>query len=243
MGKLHELLAAEPDLKSGAQRTISQIKSLFTDGRTRFVGQVRTYQSLLEGGDNEPDEIVQLASRVKDELLRLEESYGRWLDAAIQKEVTNQNTSAIIEGLGFLDELPATALLNLESKLAELRALYETIPVNDPAITWNRDEQRDCFASTPRKVFRSKKVPKSQILYEATPEHPAQVQMYHEDIRIGQYTTTTYSGALSPADKRRRLSRVSELIRAVKQARMRANCEEVVDVRISKLIFSYINSG
>ncbi len=209
-GKLHELLAVEPELKAEAQRTLSKVKGLFADGKTRLVGRVRTYQPLLEGAESEPDEIVKLATRVEDELAQLETTYGKWIDAAVQKESTNQNARATIDGMDFLEELPATALLNLESKLAELRSVYTAIPVNDPAVTWEWDEQLDCFVSMPKIMFRGKKVPRSHILYEATPEHPAQVEMYHEDIRIGQYTTITQSGALTPADKQRRIERVNE---------------------------------
>ncbi len=243
MGKLHELLAAEPELKSEAQRVVSQIKSIFTEGKSRFIGQRRTYQPLVEGGEHEPEEITELATTVEAKLSDLGSAYGAWIDAAVQKEVTNQGTLAELAIGTEIDDLPATALLNLESKLTELRAVYQLIPTNDPAVSWEMDGQLGCFVSKPRVIFRGKKVPRSHVLYEATPEHPAQVEMYHEDVRIGQFTTTIHSGALTPKDKRERLQRINELIRTVKQARMRANCAEVVDVHIAKKIFNYINSG
>lgn len=243
MGKLHELLAIEPELKAEAQRVISRAKSTFTEGKGRFTGRVHTYQPLAEGGEREPEEITELATSVEAELVGLEVAYGAWIDAAMQKEVTNQGTMADLAIGAEVEDLPATALLNLESKLAELRAVYQFIPTNDPAVSWDVDEQLGCFVSQPRTVFRSKKVPRSHILYEATVEHPAQVEMYHEDIRVGQFTTIVHSGALTPRDKQERLKRISELIRTVKQARMRANCAEVVDVHIAKKIFDYINSG
>ena len=43
MGKLHELLAVEADLKAKAQSAIARIKHLFGEGQGRLVGQSRTY--------------------------------------------------------------------------------------------------------------------------------------------------------------------------------------------------------
>jgi len=243
MGKLHELLAVEGDLKAEAQRTASRSKSLFADGQGKLVGQTRHYSPLEEGGETWADEITEMATTVEDELGLFGSAFAAWVDAAMQKERTNQDASADVEldGQILFASMPATALLNLESKLAEIRHVYAAIPTNDPTESWQWDEQKGCFVSRPRTTYKTKKMMRSHVAHEATPEHPAQVQTYTEDVRIGAWETIIHSGMLTPTDKRLRLERIDELLRAVKQARQRANNIDVVSVHVGQTIFDYIN--
>ena len=245
MGKLHELLAVEPSLKAEAQRVLSQVKSIFTSGTTRLIGQIRSYQPLEEGGEKFETEISNLATTTAAELDRIAETFGAWMDAAVQKETTNQDACAdvMLDGETFLELLPATALLNLESKLAEIRQVYAAIVINDPTVKWEWDEQQGHYVSRPRVTYRTRKVPRAHVLYEATTEHPAQVEMYHEDIRVGTWTAIIHSGAFAPKERQARLERINALLRAVKQARQRANNEDVTSRRVAEKIFNYINGG
>jgi len=243
MGKLHELLAVESDLKAKAQHALAQVKGLFTTGQGKFVGQVRKYQPFNDDGERLPDEITVLATSVDNELETVKAAVSQWLDASLQKEVTNQGTSAdvIVNGVKILTELPATALLNLEGKLAEIRQLYQSIPTNDPAERWNKDAQLGHYVSEVRETRRTKKVQKVLIKYEATKEHPAQTEAYAEDIPVGTWSTTIHSGQVSPTEKNTRLERLDALIMAVKKARQRANDIEIKDVHAGEILFKYIN--
>ena len=245
MGKLHELLAVESDLKAEAQRIISQLKSLFTDGGKRLVGQIRTYQPSTEDDEPMAPEITQLVTTVGGELNQGRGAIISWIDAALQKETTNQQTSAdlTVDGKVIFEALPATALLNLESKLAEIRQVYAVIPTNDPAERWEWDAQQGIFVSASRTTYRTKKIPRSHVLYDATKEHPAQVQAYTEDVRSGTWTTIIQSGMLTPQDKKERLARLDTLIKAVKQARQRANNFEVEDIHLGDKLLTYIDEG
>lgn len=243
MGKLHELLAVEPDLKSEAQRLASKVKALFSEGKGRLIGQIRTYQPLEEGGEDFADEIAELATTVDSELLDWEVAFSGWLDAAIQKEVTNQRTGADVvmdDGTTLFEILPATALLNLEAKLVEIRQVFKQIPTNDPTESWSRDADLGCFVSRPRTTYKAKKTLRSHVKAEATKEHPAQVDVYTEDVRVGTWTTVIHSGMLTPVEKQNRLKRIDMLIRAVKQARQRANSIEITDIHLGKKLFAYI---
>jgi len=245
MGKLHELLAVEPDLKSEAQRVTSQTVGLFTDGVGRFTGQIKRYTPVQEDGEKFPDETLELATSVSAELERAAAPLAAWIDAAAQKEVTNQQTKAtvMVDGKELLADLPAPALLNLEAKLAEIREIYAKIPTLDPAERWRWDDGQGRFVTEPRTAERTKKTPRNHVLAEATKEHPAQVQVYTEDIRVGTWETTKFSGALTIAEKNKRLGRVDILLRAVKQARQRANDIAVVDVHVGETLFKYINGN
>lgn len=242
MPKLHELIAVEGDLKGKAQQVKSQLTKLFTDGTGRLLGRIITYQ-VDEGEDPRPSEVTELATTVNAEVKTFQSTYKDWLNVAIQKEVTNQVTGARVTVQGvdiFGYELPVPALLNLESKLAELKAVYATIPTLDPSERWEWNEGQGYFISIDRMTNITKKVLKVLTLVEPTEHHPAQAQAYNEDVRIGTRTTTLHSGMISPRDKKRALDRLDRLILAVKQARQRANDVEVSDIEVADKIFNYI---
>jgi hypothetical protein len=136
--------------------------------------------------------------------------------------------------------LPATALLNLESKLTEIRTVFASIPTLDPSERWEWDAGREHYVSKDRETNITKKVTKVLVMYEATVEHPAQTQPYNEDVKTGTRTTTLYSGLPSISEKRQILDRIDKLLRAVKEARQRANSIEIKDVKVAEAIFNYI---
>ena len=78
------------------------------------------------------------------------------------------------------------------------------------------------------------------MLSEATEKHPAQVQVYHEDIVVGTWTTVRFSGALPATEIRAMLERVTKLREAVKMAREEANGLEVTDRRVGDAVFGYL---
>ena len=243
MGKLHELIAVESDLKAEALRLCTEVGELFGKATAKFIGQIRKYQPLDDAGEKLPDETVELSTTVNEQLDGLWKAYGRWLDATIQKEVSNTSTMAdvVVGGKSILSGLPAPALLNLESKLATLRGVYNLIPTNDPAERWEYDSQQGVYVSSPKETRRTKKVPKALVMYEATKEHPAQVSGYTDDVPEGTWTTFKRSGMLSPTAKRDILERLDELIRAVKSARQRANDTEASKIEVAKAIRAYIH--
>lgn len=242
MPKLHELLAVEGDLKGRAQQAKNTVIKLFTDGAGRLLGRVITYQ-VDEGEDPRPAEITELATTAPAELDQFQVAYSQWLDVAIQKEVTNQATMAtvIVDDIDiFKVALPATALLNLEGKLTELRAIYAAIPTLDSAERWEWDEGFGYYISKDQVTNITKKVPNVLVLYEHTTEHPAQVQAFNEDVKVGTRTTTLQSGMISLRDKIKILDHLDKLLRAVKEARQRANDIDITDTKVAEAIFNYI---
>lgn len=242
MGKLHESIAVQKDLQAAAQNVVKSVKHLFESGHERLLGKMRSYQPVDEDGQQFADEITELATTVEGQLAAMWGAYGPWLDAAFQKETTNQHARAdiVINDVLIAKDVPVTALLNLEGKLAELKGVYARIPTNDPTEQWTWDKQQGQWMSQERVTYRGQKVLRAFVKYEATPEHPAQVESYGEDVRVGAWTTVIRSGMLSPTEKGELLMRIDTLLRAVKQARQRANCEEVKKVCIADILLDYI---
>lgn len=243
--KLHQIIAVEETLKNAADRILDTTKTLFTSGLIRLLGQTRRYVPLDENGETFAPEVTNLATTVSRELDDLRKAFGDWMDVSIQKEITNARTKADVE-IGerkLLTGMTATALLNLENKLAVLRKAYDAIPTNDPTEIWTKDAQQGLYVSEPQISYRAKKTSRGVVLYEATKEHPAQVKEVNEDVRVGTWTTVKRSGMLSPVEKANMLNRIDQLIRAVKSARQVANDIEITNVTVAETIFRYINTG
>ena len=114
------------------------------------------------------------------------------------------------------------------------------LPALDSSESWRWDENADCFATDATVSNRTKKVPRSHILYEATSEHPAQVEMYHEDVKVGEWRTIKFSSALAAQEKNQMLDRIRKFQDAVKFAREEANSMDVDDVKIGNKVLDFV---
>ncbi|MEL6310420.1 MAG: hypothetical protein AAFQ52_19930, partial [Chloroflexota bacterium] len=83
-------------------------------------------------------------------------------------------------------------------------------------------------------------IPRNHVKAEATKEHPAQVEVYYEDIVVGNWQTIKYSGALPASRVAVLKERVRALQEAVKFAREEANSAEVDEQTVGETIFNYI---
>ncbi len=241
MAKLHELLAAENDLGGHAKSLLVRTVKKFGD-LSNYVGQQRNYKPIKDGGEPLANEDKLLPSRARVDLALALDAFGQWVDVSIQKEVTNQATSAdvLIDDEVVFEDLPATALLNLENKLLELGKVLRAIPTNDLANKWEWDEDASCFMSSPRVTYRMEKTLKTLVQYEATKDHPAQVHTYTEDAPVGEWTTVIRSGSIPLSQKRELLARWQKLSLAVKVARQRANDIEASKINVSEKIVAYL---
>ena len=83
-------------------------------------------------------------------------------------------------------------------------------------------------------------MPRNHVKAEATEKHPAQVEVYYEDVAVGYWTTVKFSGALPAQRVNELLERVEKLQHAVKFAREEANGTEVTDQRVGDAVFGYL---
>jgi hypothetical protein len=191
-----------------------------------------------------------MVTTVFDKLLYNATPNIRAFDAYLQKEATNQKASAdiVVDDVTLATAVPATVLLGLESKLNDLRAVYENIPTLAPGRTWQLDlaaraEGGVYKAMDSDLTFRTKRTVKPMIMAPATDHHPAQVQALQEDVPIAKIVTSHRSGMITPAQKSDLLERIDKLLRAVKRARQRANGTQVEKRQIGGSLFQYIHGG
>ena len=81
---------------------------------------------------------------------------------------------------------------------------------------------------------------RNHVRAEATTKHPAQVDVYKEDVVVGYWKSIKYSGALPAVRLNELLGRVEKLQKAVKFAREEANSKEVQRKKIGKSVFEYL---
>ena len=89
-------------------------------------------------------------------------------------------------------------------------------------------------------TVRTKKIPRNHVKAEATEHHPAQVEVYYEDVAVGYWRTVKFSGALPARRVNELLERVERLQQAVKFAREEANNLEVEDQKVGEKVFQYL---
>jgi hypothetical protein len=252
MGQLHELLAVDRDLAGAAKVVVDEATNTFSKKTEHFLGNVKRLELFDESRKQEEAGFAEektITTTVQQKLDYVAEHLVRYVDVLAQKEATNQAAKADVvlnDGFVLLADIPATMLLSLENHLERWRLMYHSIPTLQPGIEWVPDpNQGEGVYKSEQLEIRNKteKVIRHKVLYEATKDHPAQIEKWTEDAPIGKFINLRWSGMISPAEKSKLLGRIDNLIYAVKQARMRANTQEVVKVSIGKKIFDYINKG
>lgn len=239
--KLNQIIAIEKSVKHKAARALSDAGREL--GKTALLSGIsRTYLPKDEEGEPLPPESTKVQRRVEDQLREVSTAMIRLFDVTATKDRTNSVAVAdvVVDGETLLADVPVTYLLFLEKQLGELQAFVKALPVLDAAESWSFNEAADCFATEPVRTVRTKKVPRNHVKAEATEEHPAQVEVYYEDVPVGYWTTVRFSGA-APAKRVAVLSeRLERLQQAVKFAREEANGAETVDERVGEKIFGYL---
>lgn len=224
MAKLNQILAVEKGVKARSYATVTELDK-HIQKEALHTGISRTYRKKDDDGEDLPAErsLVQIsAAEVLDEVRR---AYTDAWNVTATKEWANQTAVAdlVIDGVLVLTGVPVTYLLFLEKQLVDLRTLVGRLPILDPAEKWSWDANSGAYVAEMHETHRTKKVPKVLVKYPATPEHPAQVETYAEDVIVGFWETIKFSGAMPAARKTTLLERLDSALQAVKTARESAN--------------------
>lgn len=244
MAKQGQILALEKTAKGEAESTITKSHHVMQKD-TLLHGISRTYQKKNEDGDDFPPERTRVQVRVRDEIAKVSAALARAFDLTATKELTNTTVKAdvVIDGVTLLRAVPGTVLLSLERDLTNIDTYVSKLPTLDMAEEWHFDPNTNAYATEPTQTAKSVRVPRNHVLYEATPQHPAQVKVFEEAQVVGTWTQTKYSGALPARDVADMKARVRALRDAVKSARELANTEEAKDLKVGEALLSYVFDG
>lgn len=244
MPKLNQIIAIQASKKSQAKDALTLVYQQLQKPDL-LSGITRSYKPKDETGEMLPPENKLVQVKVQDAISSVMSSLVEMFDVVATQDWANCQAVAdvVVDNQVILSQVPVTHLLFLEKQLVDIHTFVEKLPVLDPAERWNYDSAQDCFASEAFQTLRTKKVPKTHIKYEATKEHPAQVEMYMEDVTVGTWTTVKFSGAIPAAKKNAMLDRVRALQDAVKSARETANSLEVEKKKVGEKILKFIFPG
>lgn len=239
--KLNQILAVEKGVKSDTQRKVTDAYHTIQKNAL-LSGISRTYQPIDDEGEQLPAESTRVQVKGEELLTQVGTALTRLFDVTATKDWANcvARADVKVDGVTLLERVPVTYLLFLEKQLVDVHTFISKLPVLDAAEAWMLDESTDCWRTEPVKTTRTKKVPRNHVKAEATDKHPAQVEVYHEDVVVGLWTKVTFSGAVPQKRINELLARVAKLQDGVKYAREEANGTEVTDQRIGEKVFGYL---
>jgi len=243
MTKLHQVLALEKGLKTKREKIMTAAFQLFQKGATGpFLGISRSYQPRDDDGETLPGEDNRVQTRVDEQVATVVEALTELVDLTVTKDTANCGAvgTITVDGVALATDVPVTSLLTLEKLLIDVRTLALEMPVLDPSFTWEFDDATDSYRSEVKQTTRTKKLRRSHVLYEATAEHPAQVEAYTEDVIVGDWDTIHFSGAVPATTRNAIVARVEALQKAVKVAREDANETEAPPVKIAEPLLDYV---
>jgi hypothetical protein len=249
---LYELLAVEQEKKAGAERARSQSLETFRANQAHFTGMRRTFKPFAvdEAKGELPGERLEaethLVKTVAEELEKTLNITADSFDVSLQIDEGNTQARAdlVVDGETIATNLPATFLLQLEKRLREVRIMFKDIPTFDPVRIWAADASADkpqVLRAEPVVTLRKQRTRKYKVMYEATKEHPAQIDVVEVEEPVGEIRSYDWTGMLSPGKKAALLQATDDLIEAVKAARSRANSVETdPQQKIASRVFQHL---
>jgi hypothetical protein len=239
--KLNQIVAIEKGVRSSSYAAVTE-QHKRVQKSSLLSGISRTYHPKDEEGDTYPPESTLVQVRAQESIQKASKSWTDLFDITLTKDSGNTEAKAdvIVDGETVAADVPISTLLFLEKQLQDVKTFITKLPTLDPAHSWSFDEAQDCYATDPAETAKTKKIPRAFEKSPATKEHPAQVEIFHEDILVGRWRTVKYSGALPASQVNEYLERVEKLVQAIKFAREKANSIEIQRRRMGEDVFRYL---
>lgn len=240
MAKLHEVLAADNNLKGQAVKARGDLMETFEKKRHLFGAKLITFIPSAEGGEQQTREESDIQTSVTKEVHWLSGILIKAMDTAYAVDIANTQAKAdiVLEDSEdvLMKDVPATALLQLEKRIREVQEFVRKIPTLDPARGFKQATDREPGIYAAREVNKDSTKKEQEYVTVAAPtkEHPAQVVGVVKDIKVGTIREQEWSSLITPAMKAELMDRTDILLRAVSRARSRAN-EQEVDTKSNKI--------
>ncbi len=241
MPKLNQIIAVTTGKKTRAKDAMTKAYQMLQK-KELLEGITRVYKPKDEEGDRLPSEEKKVQLRVHSALKEAALELSELFDVVFTQDLANCTARAdiVVDGRPLVKAVPVTYLLFLEKQLTDLHTFVEKLPTLDAAEDWQFSKEADAYACKSYETTRTKKVKRNHVKTEATKEHPAQVETYDEDVIVGFWKTTKFSGAVPSQDKNKMLERVEKLQEAVKFAREEANSTEVKTMKIGESLLDFV---
>lgn len=242
ISKLNQVIAVEKGIKVDVLREVTDAYHQLQKPAL-LTGISRQYTPKDDEGDKLPAEYTKVQITGEEILHNIAKSLTKLLDVTAVKDFTNMRAVADVllpNGTVLIKDVPVTYLLFLEKQLVDLHMVLKKLPVLDAAETWKLDKDTGVYLTSPVGTTRSKKIMRNHVKAEATDKHPAQVDVYTEDVNVGTWSTTKLSGMFPQTRQVHLLEKIEHIQHAVKYAREKANETETSKVHVGEAIFNYI---
>jgi len=239
--KLNQIIAIEKGVKSRTQADLTEAHHALQKPAL-LAGIARNYKPKDDEGEQLPPESTKVQVRAEEMVSDTVEILSKLFDVTATKDWANCTAKAdvTVDGKVILKDVPVSYLLFLEKQLVDINTFVKKLPTLDPSESWKFDNAQNCYAAEPMQTVKTKKVPRNHVKAEATDKHPAQVEVYHEDILVGTWKTIKYSGAMPTTRVNEILARVEKLQEAVKFAREEANTAVAPDIKTGEKVFKFL---
>jgi hypothetical protein len=239
--KLNQIIAVVNGKKTQLEKALTGVYQKIQKPEL-FSGLSRNYTPLSDGDELLPSEEKFPQYTGNEAIAEAKSVLTELIDSVATQDTANTHANAdvVVDGVTVLSQVPVTHLLFLEKQLVDLHTFVSKIPVLDPSERWVFDSNVNYYVTQPVETNRNKKVYKNHVKAEATDKHPAQVEVYTEDVKVGTWKTVKFSGAISAKEKQNFLKRVKQLQEAVKFAREDANSCVVKQVKEAEKILDFV---
>jgi guanylate kinase len=244
MAKLNQIIAVVNGKKTKTTKSVTDVYHNLQKP-TLFEGISRTYRPSEEDGETLPPEKKLVQYKVQDAIREVREALTELWDVTATQDWANTKAVADVkvDGKSVLLKVPVTHLLFLEKQLTDLGTFVSKLPTLDSAEKWTFSQESDSYQSVESRTNKTKKVMRNHVKAAATDKHPAQVDVFTEDVKVGEWSTIKFSGAITAKRKNEMAERVAKLAEAVKFAREEANNLEVENQTISAPILDFVFGG
>lgn len=241
MPRLNQVIALTPGKKAAAAKKLTEVHHGLAK-QDKLFGLTRDYRPLDENGEQQPAERKYVETKVREAVKAFAPEVAEMYDAVASQDWGNTIARAdvVVDGTKVLEQVPVTYLLFLEKQLTDLGTFIEKLPVLDPAEKWTLDAASDTYVSEPAQTNRTKKQPRNHVKYDATKEHPAQVDVFTEDVLVGVWTVKKFSGAIPAREKNELQARARKFLEAVKSAREEANNTQVQHQKVGDKVLKFL---
>jgi archaellum component FlaF (FlaF/FlaG flagellin family) len=237
----NQIIAIEKGAKNKAKSLITEVYKTF-DKPALYAGKTKKFEKVNDDAPDLPGESVKVQLIAAKEIEKVVESLADYFDVTATKDHGNclAKADVVVDGTVLIEQAPVTYLLFLEKELQDISTFVGKIPTLDSSYEWNTDTNSGIYKSNPVTTQRTAKEQKPIVLYDATPEHPAQTQLITRDVLVGHWNTVELSGAIPMVVKEKLLKKVEKLLRAVKSAREKGNSTSVSKVEVGRKLLDFV---
>jgi hypothetical protein len=208
-----------------------------------LVGISQTYEP-EEGNLPQPDKTQRVQLNVVQLLGEARKRFSRYFDVTASKDWGNTGTDGaradvVHDGQVILHDVPATFLLFLEKRLAELAADIKKIPTQSAAEQWDLSTEPGIWRTPEATSHSTRRIEHFEVIGQ-TKEHPGQLVKQPEDVISGRWRTVKFTSAPTVAWQEYTLERIAMLREAVQNAIYDANKIEVRDQHVAAPVFDFI---